>query len=99
MFILFIFKNSAHQVEREFKIMSALAKAHFPVPKCYFLCTDSDVIGTPFFVMDFVEGRIFTKPTMPSLDPAQRQAVLAELARVAAQLHDIDFVICVIFYF
>jgi hypothetical protein len=72
--------------------MRALADAKFPVPHCYFLCTDESVIGTPFFVMAFVEGRIFTKPTMPNLKPSQRAEILKELARVAAQLHDVDFV-------
>jgi aminoglycoside phosphotransferase (APT) family kinase protein len=85
-----ITRDSAHQVEREFQVMSALAKVGFPVPRCHLLCTDMTVIGTAFFVMDFVRGRIFTDGNMPSLTPADREAVMRELARVLAQLHNID---------
>src|SRR5436309_1245958 len=57
--------QSAHQVEREFRIISALANTDVPVPRTHVLCEDVSVIGTAFFVMDFVAGRIFIDPLLP----------------------------------
>ena len=58
--------QSAHQVEREFRIIKALATTDVPVPRMHILCEDADVIGTPFFVMDYVAGRIMRDPMMPN---------------------------------
>lgn len=55
---------SAHAVEREYLIMSALSKASFPVPEMYHLCEDASIIGTPFYVMGYVQGRIFSDPLL-----------------------------------
>ena len=57
--------KSAHQVDREFRIMKALAATDVPVPRMYVLCEDESVIGTAFYVMDFLEGRIFRDPQLP----------------------------------
>ena len=66
---------SAHAVDREFKVISGLNKAHFPVAKAYALCMDEDVIGTIFYVMDNVEGRILWDGTLPDYQPAERRAI------------------------
>jgi aminoglycoside phosphotransferase (APT) family kinase protein len=61
------------------------------VPKVYLLCTDDSVIGTPFFVMEFVRGRIFVDPSMPSETRAHRHACLLDVIRVLAAIHAVDF--------
>ncbi|MEO8367567.1 MAG: phosphotransferase family protein [Pseudoxanthomonas sp.] len=82
---------SAHAVEREFRLQSALAGSAVPVAKMHCLCEDESVIGRAFYVMDFVEGRIFWEQTLPGMDPAERTAIYDELNRVIAELHGIDF--------
>ena len=81
---------SAHLVEREYRVMTALAASGVPVPPCRVLCEDPEVIGTPFFVMDHVPGRIFDDPTMPDLSPEQRSIVFDDIARVLAALHRVE---------
>jgi len=81
---------SAHAVEREYRVMSALGTTGVPVPRMRALCTDESVIGTSFFVMDFVAGRSFWDPTLPGLTPAERAAIYDEANRVIAALHAID---------
>jgi aminoglycoside phosphotransferase (APT) family kinase protein len=82
---------SAHAVDREFRVISALAGSDVPVAKTYALCEDVSVIGTAFYVMDFVEGRVLWDPTLPGLTPQQRRAHYAELGRVIAALHRVDY--------
>ena len=82
---------SAHQVDREFKVMKAL-DGLIPVPKMRALCTDESVIGTSFYVMDYLEGRIFRDATLPDLTPADRAAVYDELNATLAKLHQVDYV-------
>ena len=82
---------SAHAVEREFRVMSALAGSEVPVAKMYALCEDPTVIGTAFYLMEYVEGRVLWDPTLPGLTPAQRGAHYDELNRVIAALHRIDY--------
>ena len=81
---------SAHAVEREFRIMRALAATRVPVPRCLALCEDPDVIGSAFYVMEYVEGRIFRDPALPSLEPAERGPIYTEMNRVIAELHSLD---------
>jgi aminoglycoside phosphotransferase (APT) family kinase protein len=81
---------SAHQVEREHRVMKAL-EGHVPVPRMRALCEDPAVIGTPFYVMDYLEGRIFRDATLPGLAPADRAAVYDELNATLARLHQVDF--------
>ncbi len=81
----------AHQVEREHRIMSALRDTGVPVPRMRLLCNDESVIGTTFFIMDHVPGRIFTDPAMPQSTPAHRAAVHEDLARILAVLHRVDW--------
>ena len=81
---------SAHQVDREFKVMKALGATGFPVPKMRALCEDESVVGTSFYVMDFLEGRIFRDARLPGMTPAERAAIYDELNAVLARLHGID---------
>jgi aminoglycoside phosphotransferase (APT) family kinase protein len=81
---------SAHQVDREYRVMKALGDTDVPVPRMLCLCEDPTVIGTKFYVMDWVEGRVFSEMLLPELTPAERQAVYLELARVLARLHRVD---------
>ena len=81
---------SAHAIEREYRVMAALAGSGVPVPRMHALCEDPAVIGSPFFVMDFVEGRVFADPALPGLANAQRGAIYGEMNRVIAALHGVD---------
>jgi aminoglycoside phosphotransferase (APT) family kinase protein len=82
---------SAHQVDREYRVMKALGGAGFPVPVMRALCLDEAIIGTTFYVMDFLQGRIFRDARLPGLAPAERAAVYDELNAVLAQLHGVDY--------
>ena len=82
--------QSAHAVDREFKVMSALFAADFPVPEPLVLCTDEEVIGSQFYVMRFVSGRIFFDCSMPDLSGEQRSAVFDAVNATLARLHSFD---------
>jgi aminoglycoside phosphotransferase (APT) family kinase protein len=82
---------SAHAVEREHRVMHALRDSAVPVPRVLGLCEDASVIGTPFFVMEHVEGRIFWNLQLPGLDESERGAIYQELVRVLALLHAVDY--------
>ena len=82
---------SAHAVDREYRVMAALAATGVPVPQMLAFCDDSAVIGTPFYIMECVEGRIFWDPTLPGLTPGERRAHFDELNRVIAALHTVDY--------
>jgi aminoglycoside phosphotransferase (APT) family kinase protein len=82
---------SAHAVDREYKVMTALGTVGFPVPKTYALCEDESVIGTPFFVMDCVDGRIFWEQSLPGIPNEERAAIYDEMNRVIALLHSVDY--------
>lgn len=81
---------SAHQVDREFRVMSALAQTDVPVPRMRALCTDDGVIGTAFYVMDYLSGRIFRDARLPELEPEERAAVYDQLNLTLAKLHGVD---------
>jgi aminoglycoside phosphotransferase (APT) family kinase protein len=81
---------SAHAVDREHRVMSALAGTGVPVPRTRCLCDDDSVIGTAFYVMDFVPGRVLWDPSLPGMQPAERAAVFDEMNRVLAALHEVD---------
>ncbi|MCB9599191.1 MAG: phosphotransferase [Polyangiales bacterium] len=81
----------AHQVEREHRVMAALAGTDVPVPKVLGLCEDAEVIGTAFFVMEMLQGRIFWNVQLPNVSsPEERSAIYDELARVLAAIHGAD---------
>src|SRR3954462_4454279 len=82
---------SAHAVDREYRVISALHKVGFPVAKPYVLCEDDSVIGTAFYVMDCVDGRVLWDQSLPGMSKSERAAIWDELNRVIAQLHRIDY--------
>ncbi len=81
---------SAHAVDREYRVLTALQGSEVPVPRTHLLCEDPEVIGTAFYVMDCVDGRVLWDPTLPDMTVAERVAVYAELNRVIAALHRVD---------
>lgn len=82
---------SAHAVEREFRVISALWETSVPVAKAYVLCQDPAVIGTDFYLMDFIEGRVFRNYALPGMAPEQRRAIYYAMIDTMAELHQIDF--------
>jgi aminoglycoside phosphotransferase (APT) family kinase protein len=82
---------SAHAVDREYRVIRALHAAGFPVAKPYLLCEDESVIGTAFYVMDNVEGRVLWDQSLPGMSRAQRAAIWDELNDVIAKLHLVDY--------
>jgi aminoglycoside phosphotransferase (APT) family kinase protein len=81
---------SAHAVDREYEILSALHPTGFPVPKPYALCTDSTVIGADFYVMEMIVGRTFWDGALPDLGAAQRRSIYEAIIDVMARLHSIE---------
>lgn len=81
---------SAHAVEREYRVMTALAGTDVPVPATLLMCEDPGVIGTPFFVMGCVGGRVFRQPHLPGVSAGDRAAMYADMAAVLARLHAVD---------
>lgn len=82
---------SAHAVDREFKVISGLHQAGFPVARPYALCMDESVIGTIFYVMDNIEGRILWDGTLPDYAPAERRAIYEAQIDTLARLHTVDY--------
>jgi aminoglycoside phosphotransferase (APT) family kinase protein len=82
---------SAHQVDREYRVISALAATNVPVARTYVLCEDAGVIGSAFYVMAYVEGRIFRDPQLPGMSRAERAAIYDEMNDVMARLHQVDY--------
>ncbi|HEX5326945.1 MAG TPA: phosphotransferase family protein, partial [Acetobacteraceae bacterium] len=82
---------SAHAVDREYRVQRALAGSRVPVPHLHGYCDDVAVIGSAFYVMDHVPGRIFFDPRLPGLDAAQRRAMFAQMNDVIAALHGVDW--------
>jgi aminoglycoside phosphotransferase (APT) family kinase protein len=83
---------SAHAVDREYRVMRALSGTAVPVPEVYALCEDDSVIGSAFYVMEFLDGRIFWDPRLPDLAPAERRAMFQSMNTVIAALHSLDYV-------
>lgn len=81
---------SAHLIEREYRVMAALADTDVPVPTMHLLCEDDTIIGTPFFVMDYITGRLLRDPALPGLSAAQRPALFDAQMRTLAALHAVD---------
>jgi len=82
--------KSAHAVDREYKVMTALHGAGFPAPKTYCLCDDESIVGTMFFIMDCVEGRIFWEGVLPSSSPQERTEIYDTMNATIAALHNMD---------
>ncbi len=81
---------SAHAVDREFRVIRALASTEVPVARADLLCEDLEVLGTAFYVMEYVDGRVLWDPTLPGFTPDARAAMYDELNRVIAALHRVD---------
>jgi aminoglycoside phosphotransferase (APT) family kinase protein len=81
---------SAHQVDREYRVIRALAATDVPVARVHALCMDDAVIGSAFYIMDCVEGRIFRDPQLPGLSREARAAIYDEMNDVMARLHRVD---------
>jgi len=82
---------SAHQVEREYRVMKALEKTDVPVPEMLLLCEDNAVIGTPFFIMEYVHGRVLADFALPNKSPDERRAIYLDMVRVLAALHSVNY--------
>ena len=82
---------SAHAIDREYRVMQALAATDVPVPKMYGLCEDPEVIGTAFYLMEYISGRILWDPALPGMTAAERGAHYDEINRVIAALHSVDY--------
>jgi len=81
---------SAHAIEREHRVISALARTGVPVPRTFALCEDESVIGRAFFVMEYVEGRVLWEQSLPGMARDERRAIYDEMNRVIAALHTVD---------
>jgi len=82
---------SAHAIDREFRVMTALRGSAVPVPDCLFYEADPAVIGTPFYVMDRLQGRVFSGYDTPGVAPADRRAMYRDMAETMARLHALDW--------
>jgi aminoglycoside phosphotransferase (APT) family kinase protein len=83
--------KSAHAVDREFRVISALHEAGFPVPRPYALCEDDSVLGTMFYLMEYQQGRIFWDLDLPDVGRDEREAIYDDLNRTIARLHTTDY--------
>jgi aminoglycoside phosphotransferase (APT) family kinase protein len=82
---------SAHAVDREFRVMRALATTPVPVPQVYALCEDEAVTGSAFYVMEHLSGRIFWDQRLPGVAPDERREMFCSMNRVIADLHSVDY--------
>ena len=82
---------SAHAIDREHRVMSALTHTNVPVPKMLAYCEDESIVGTPFFLMSYIDGRTFTEQSLPGLKKEDRTAIYTEMNRVLAAIHDVDY--------
>jgi aminoglycoside phosphotransferase (APT) family kinase protein len=85
---------SAHAIEREYRVMRALAATDVPVPDMLLYVDDPDIIGTPFFLMERVDGRVFHSAEIAGVDPASRAAMYKSATETLARLHRVDFARC-----
>ena len=82
---------SAHDIAREFHVMSALFTAAFPVPRCYLICADENVIGSAFYIVSYNAGQVIWNAEMPGVDKANRAAIYDDMNARVVQLHQFDF--------
>ena len=82
---------SAHAVDREYRVLAALQATDVPTPRVYTLCEDPEIIGTPFYVMEYVEGRVYWELWMPDREPAFRARVFDSMNNGIAKLHSVDY--------
>lgn len=82
--------KSAHAVDREYRVIRALSGSAVPVPEGIAWCDDASVVGTPFYLMSYVEGRVFVDQSLPGVSTAEREAIYRDMNRVIAALHEVD---------
>jgi aminoglycoside phosphotransferase (APT) family kinase protein len=82
--------KSAHAIDREYRVIKALADTDVPVARAYHLCTDRDLIGGMFYLMSYEDGRILWDPALPDSEPGQRSAIYDEMNRILAALHEVN---------
>src|SRR5271170_179486 len=82
--------RSAHAIDREYRVLKALAETDVPVPRAVIYCNDDGIVGTPFYVMDRLDGRIFADAALPDTPPVEREAMYLAMAETLAKIHDID---------
>ncbi|KAG6003422.1 hypothetical protein E4U21_002055 [Claviceps maximensis] len=83
--------RTAHQVEREYRVLHALEKTDVPVPKTYCLCEDDSILGTPFYIMEFLDGRIMEDFALPGVTPQERTAMWRAAVETLARFHTVDY--------
>ena len=82
---------SAHAVDREYRVMQALAATDVPVPKMLLFHAERDVVGTPFYMMERLPGRVFAQYALPGMEPTERRAIYLAMAETMARLHKVDW--------
>ena len=82
---------SAHATDREYRVMRALKKTNVPVPEMYLYCKDVEIIGAEFYLMEYVQGRVFVDQTLPDATPHERREIYEEMNRVISNLHQVDY--------
>ena len=82
---------SAHAIDREYRVLTALRGSAVPAPEPYLYCDDRDVLGTPFYLMEWLDGRVFHEFATPGLQPAERAALYDAMCATLAELHKLDF--------
>ncbi|KAJ3304952.1 hypothetical protein HDV03_002182 [Kappamyces sp. JEL0829] len=88
-----LLSKTAHAIEREYLVLDSLKKhSDVPVPQVYFLCEDHSVLGTPFYTMEFLQGRIFPDNVLPTVPEGERKSYYQSIIRTLVKLHSVDFV-------
>ena len=82
---------SAHAVDREYRVMKALATTDVPVPQMLAYCEDESVIGTAFFIMEYLDGRVFADQSLPGLQASERQKIYKQMNQTIAAIHRLDY--------
>ncbi|MET0282570.1 MAG: phosphotransferase family protein [Steroidobacteraceae bacterium] len=82
---------SAHAIDREYRVMGALRGTGVPVPGMLAYCGDANILGTPFYLMEFVDGRVLVDQSLPGMEPGERAQTYEEMCRVLAALHQVDW--------
>eukprot|EP01090_Pellita_catalonica_P008780 TRINITY_DN19846_c0_g1_i1.p1 TRINITY_DN19846_c0_g1~~TRINITY_DN19846_c0_g1_i1.p1 ORF type:complete len:338 (+),score=58.70 TRINITY_DN19846_c0_g1_i1:257-1270(+) len=81
----------AHDVKREYTVLSALQNSKVPVPRTYVYCNDASIVGTEFYVMEYLDGRVFLNPLLPNQTPEERRKIYESMADSLARLHSVDW--------
>ncbi|KAK1092033.1 hypothetical protein LTR48_005140 [Friedmanniomyces endolithicus] len=85
-----LLSKTAHQVDREYRVIHALEQTDVPVPRAYCLCEDESILGTAFYIMEFLDGRMFENPSFPGVPAADRREMWHDAIRTLAKLHRLN---------